>query len=295
MPDRPLRRAALAVLTFVLLLGAGVTAVVAFLQARPVPASLTCVAVLPDGDRHLLDAGQSDNAALIAAVAGQRGLPARAVTIALATALQESKLENIDHGDRDSVGLFQQRPSQGWGTVEQILDPVYATGAFYDALVAVEGYEDLEITVAAQAVQRSAFPEAYARHEARARAFASALSGHSPAALTCDLDPLPEPAPGLAEAVAARLTRDWGAAPVADGGAAGGGGTAGGVVVDAGAVLPGIPVETAAWSVGQWAVATASVTGVSAVVVGDLVWERGTEGWNPAGGSAQPAGLVRVG
>ena len=94
--------------------------------------------------------------------------------------------------------------------------------------------------------------------------------------------------------MAARLTRDWGAAPVADG-RAGDGGTAGDVVVDASAMLPGIPADTAAWSVGQWAVATASVTGVSAVVVGDLAWERGPEGWNPAGDSAQPAGLVRVG
>ena len=167
------------------------------------------------------------------------------------------------------------------------MHPVYSTNAFYDGLVRVPGYEDLEVTVAAQAVQRSAFPEAYARHETRARAFASALSGHSPGSLTCDLDPLLEPAATLAGEVAARLTRDWGTAPVTD--------DAPGAVVDASAVLPGIPAETAAWSVGQWAVATASTTGVSSVVVGDRVWERGAEGWSPAGDSTQPAGLVRLG
>ena len=101
---------------------------------------------------------QAENASLIAAIAIERGLPARAVSIALATAFQESKLVNIDYGDRDSLGLFQQRPSQGWGTAEEILDPVYSTNAFYDALVQVDGYEDMEITEAAQQVQRSAFP-----------------------------------------------------------------------------------------------------------------------------------------
>ena len=118
MPDRrsPARRAVLGLLTFVLVLGAGVLTVAAVLEFRPRPASQACTAVLPDG-AQVLTAGQADNAALLAAVAGGRDLPARAVTIAIATALQESKLENIDHGDRDSVGLFQQRPSQGWGTV----------------------------------------------------------------------------------------------------------------------------------------------------------------------------------
>jgi hypothetical protein len=110
------------------------------------------------------------------------------VSIALATAFQESKLVNIDYGDRDSVGLFQQRPSQGWGTAEQILDPVYATNAFYDALEKIEGYEDMAITEAAQQVQRSAYPSAYADHEEDARALASALTGYSPATFSCDLD-----------------------------------------------------------------------------------------------------------
>ena len=129
---------------------------------------------------------QAENAALITAIALQRGLPARAASIALATAYQESEILNIEHGDRDSVGLFQQRPSQGWGTVEQILDPVYSTNAFYDGLVEVEGYEGMEITAAAQAVQRSAYPDAYADHEADGRALASALTGNHEAAFWCD-------------------------------------------------------------------------------------------------------------
>lgn len=129
---------------------------------------------------------QAQNAALITGISIRRGLPARAASIALATAYQESKLVNVEHGDRDSVGLFQQRPSQGWGTVEQILDPVHATEAFYDALTKIEGYQTMEITEAAQAVQRSGFPDAYADHEADARALASALTGNSPRAFWCE-------------------------------------------------------------------------------------------------------------
>ncbi|GAB6986717.1 hypothetical protein [Nocardioides pyridinolyticus] len=141
-----------------------------------------------------LDVEQAENAALIAAVSVGRGLPARAATIALATAYQESKLYNLEHGDRDSAGLFQQRPSQGWGTFEQVTDPWYATNAFYDELAEVEGYESMEVTDAAQRVQRSGFPEAYADHEADARVLASALTGNSPHAFSCRIggEPAPE-------------------------------------------------------------------------------------------------------
>ncbi len=141
-----------------------------------------------DGHRVVLDVGQAENAATIAAIGMRRGLPARAVSIALATAYQESDLENVDYGDRDSLGLFQQRPSQGWGSIEQVQDPVHATNAFYDALERVAGYEGLPITEAAQAVQRSGFPDAYSDHEQDARALASALTGNSPEAFACSLD-----------------------------------------------------------------------------------------------------------
>ena len=151
------------------------------------PASDECE-VEVDGHRVELTVEQAENAALITAISVRRGMPARAASIALATAYQESDLTNLETGDRDSLGLFQQRPSQGWGTTEQILDPVYATNAFYDALANVDGYETLEITVAAQEVQRSGFPDAYADHEADARALASALTGNSPHAFSCDID-----------------------------------------------------------------------------------------------------------
>src|SRR5450759_1997522 len=87
---------------------------------------------------------QSANAATITVLALKRGLPARAATIANATAIVESKLRNIKFGDRDSLGLFQQRPSQGWGTKAQILDPVHATNKFYDALIKINGYESID-------------------------------------------------------------------------------------------------------------------------------------------------------
>ncbi|MFE3035385.1 heavy metal transporter [Streptomyces canus] len=129
---------------------------------------------------------QAVNAATITAVGTGRGLPERAVAIALATALQESGLRNISHGDRDSLGLFQQRPSQGWGTPKEILDPTYAAAEFYKHLVKVRGYQDLPLTVAAQRVQRSGYPEAYAKHEPDAELLAAALTGTAAATLTCD-------------------------------------------------------------------------------------------------------------
>lgn len=149
-----------------------------------------CTVSVGDTYAHV-DLEQGQWAALIAAIARRRELPPRATSIAVATAFQESKIHNIDYGDRDSVGLFQQRPSQGWGTTDQIMDPHYAIGRFYDALVEVDDFESMEITQAAQRVQRSAYPGAYAAHEEDARALASALSGFSPAAFTCQIQPGP--------------------------------------------------------------------------------------------------------
>ncbi len=131
------------------------------------------------GTRVDLSPEQARNASVIAAVGVRRGLPARAVSIALATAFQESKLRNLDHGDRDSLGIFQQRPSQGWGTKAQVRDPYYASNAFYDVLAKIDGFQTMRITEAAQQVQRSGYPEAYEPHAADARALASALTGYS--------------------------------------------------------------------------------------------------------------------
>lgn len=150
----------------------------------PLPGPQQCVA-RASGYSVTMSTDQATNASIIAAVAERRGLPARAVSIAIATAYQESKLENLTGGDRDSIGLFQQRPSQGWGTPQQIGDPYYATNAFYDALVKVNGYQQMAITQAAQAVQRSAFPDAYSAHEKDGRTIASDMSGYSPAEFSC--------------------------------------------------------------------------------------------------------------
>ena len=123
---------------------------------------------------------RAENATLIAAIGVRRGLPARAVSIALATAYQESKIRNLTSGDRDSLGLFQQRPSQGWGTPQQISNPYYSINAFYDVLAKIENYQSMRITDAAQKVQRSGFPEAYQDHAPDARTLASVLTGYSP-------------------------------------------------------------------------------------------------------------------
>ncbi|HEX5496516.1 MAG TPA: hypothetical protein VFX70_18290 [Mycobacteriales bacterium] len=118
---------------------------------------------------------QVQNATAIAEVAVQHGLDEHAVTVALATSLQESGLVNLNYGDRDSLGLFQQRPSAGWGTPQQIMDPHYAAGRFFQALARVPGWENLPVTVAAQIVQQSAFPDAYAKWQALADGLAQAV------------------------------------------------------------------------------------------------------------------------
>ncbi|MFJ1541352.1 peptidase M23 [Micromonospora chalcea] len=130
-----------------------------------------------------LDRTQMNNAKKIVQAGKEMGVPRRALVIAVATAMQESTLLNYASGvlpesqnyphqaigwDHDSVGLFQQRPSSGWGTVEQLMDPEYATKAFLSALEEIPGWQDLPLSVAAQAVQISAFPDAYAQHEWRA-------------------------------------------------------------------------------------------------------------------------------
>ncbi|SFN21594.1 NlpC/P60 family protein [Pseudonocardia ammonioxydans] len=108
---------------------------------------------------------QKQNASAIISVAKDMDLPPRAWLVALATAMQESTLRNIDYGDRDSLGLFQQRPSMGWGTPAEVTDPAYSSRIFYERLLEVPGWDSMPVTVAAQTVQRSAFPDAYAKWE----------------------------------------------------------------------------------------------------------------------------------
>ncbi|WP_036553871.1 hypothetical protein [Nocardioides insulae] len=229
-----------------------------------VPRSQTCTAVVGDLAARL-DLDQSGNAALIVALSVRRGLPARAGTIALATAMQESKLYNIDYGDRDSLGLFQQRPSQGWGTPAQVRDPVHATERFYDGLVTVGGYESMPITDAAQAVQRSAYPEAYAQHESAARALASALSGQSPRALTCELDP---PAEGHPAEVRRDLETAFGA-------------TIGTPVVRGRSVTAAVGTPDHGWAMAHYLIARAERLGISRVAYHGWAWSAADspEGW----------------
>jgi len=165
-----------------------------------------CDVRTPEGVRDL-DIEQARMSATIAAVAARRKLPEQAVVIAYATALQESKLSNPVYGDRDSVGLFQQRPSQGWGKRKQLLDPVYATNKFFSALVKVKNYRKLPVEKAAQAVQRSAGGYAYADHEEDAKILAAAFTGRVPEAVHCWYPPpkpkktaTPSPRPRTAEA-----------------------------------------------------------------------------------------------
>ncbi len=132
-----------------------------------------------------LNRTQRRNARTIVEVAQERGLPPRAAVIALATAQQESELLNINYGDRDSLGLFQQRPSQGWGRPSQVRNPTYAANKFYAVLVDVDGWRRLPLTVAAQRVQRSAFPNAYARWELLAASVVDDLLDVSDDALNC--------------------------------------------------------------------------------------------------------------
>ena len=125
--------------------------------------------------------------AVEAAVGLRRSMPVQAVVVALAAALQESKLENRDDGDRDSIGLFQQRPSQGWGTPGKLKDPRYAADHFYTALKKVKGYQKMRVTDAAQRVQRSAYPNAYQKWADEAQILARALTGQAASAVTCTL------------------------------------------------------------------------------------------------------------
>ncbi|MGA8790231.1 MAG: hypothetical protein WB535_14900 [Paenarthrobacter sp.] len=272
---RRFRRAIVAVLALALVAGA-IYAIVAVLQRSETLVTERCVAVV-GSESHELATDQAANASLITAISVQRGLPPRAASIALATAMQESRMRNINYGDDagpDSRGLFQQRPSQGWGTEAQVMDPVYAANAFFDGLVKVPGYESMEITQAAQAVQRSAFPRAYAQHEGMARAFASALTGHSEAALNCELR-MPEAA-GDPAAVVDELSTAFGTQA---------------------ATVQGRSVQlditgTQAWAVAHWAVANAKTLSITQVDVGGRAWNRERrDGWQS---STAPAETVTI-
>jgi len=237
----------------------------------PIPDPPGCTATV-GGRTVTLSTEQSENAALIAAIGVRRGLPARAVSIALATAYQESKIANLTVGDRDSLGIFQQRPSQGWGTKEQILNPYYSINAFYDALEQIDDYESMRITEAAQAVQRSGFPEAYEEHAPDARVLASALTGYSAGGqFSCVVRDSEEA--GTVRTIARELDAVFGVDAVGSGDH-----------VDV-AVPAGEDGNRLAWSIAAYAVAQADRLHITQVTVDGKRWETGRaseKGWQPA-------------
>jgi hypothetical protein len=270
-----------------------------------------------DGASYEFTPEQAVNAATISAIGTSRDMPERAVAIALATALQESGLRNIQHGDRDSLGLFQQRPSQGWGTRKQIMDPTYAAGVFYEHLAKVPGYSRLPLTVAAQRVQHSGFPQAYAKHEPDATLLAAALTGRAAATLTCQGRPAATPAGGPAP-VRAALARDFGRDVLQEAGATVGAEGSSASPAPAAPASPkaadrtvtvpvreestaGTGVVRRGWELAHWAVANSSALHIERVSYAGREWTAGTSeaSWRTAdekggSGGGKTAAEVRI-
>lgn len=244
---------------------------------------------IPPADRCAATAGdysgivtpeQAGNAAIIVGESIRRGLPARAATVALVTAWQESGLRNLDHGDLDSVGLFQQRPSQGWGTIDQIIDPWYASGKFYDALVKLPHWQSDPINDVAQAVQKSGYPDAYAQHESSGRAFASTMTGQTIAGLACIANTGPG---GGGDELTALLQKVWGDK----------------LKIEQTDLTMSItaPDAATAWSVAQLSMMQLEAYGMTSVQVGDELWQHSATGlstWAQIG-TATPSGIASPG
>jgi hypothetical protein len=217
-----------------------------------------------------LELAQAANAATIAAVGKRDGIEDHGVTVALAAALQESKLHNLPNGDLDSVGLFQQRPSQGWGPASSLIIPSYAASAFYRALVQVPGWASLPVTDAAQRVQHSAAPEAYAAWEPEARDLAQVLTGEVPSGLTCHFS-TPTTTSGantLTNAVATEL----------------------------GSPALGTALTPArGWTVASWLVANAYAYRITAVTFAGLRWTPSSGKWVTTAPVQQQVQLTRAG
>ncbi|MDQ0375955.1 C40 family peptidase [Cellulomonas humilata] len=273
----------LRVVAFLLSLALALAAIVGGLIAVAGNDATSCMATAT-GPVDELDVEQSASARVIVAVGQQLGIPTRGLLVALMTARQESGLRNLDYGDRDSLGLFQQRPSMGWGTPEQVRDPAYAAAAFYGGpasptpnrgLMDVPAWETMQLNDAAQAVQRSGFPDAYARWEVPARQWLSAIASDSAAGGGC-----PEVSPSSAVAITAAMR--WLGAPYAwgggslDGPSLGFGSGAGTVGFDcsgltryawaqAGVLLPRVSRD-------QWNAPGVRVTAMAQIQAGDLLF-----------------------
>ncbi|MEW2624814.1 heavy metal transporter [Streptomyces sp. NPDC048106] len=321
-PTRPKRRGRLLRFAAALLVLCGVAAylVVQYVTGGGGSHGCKVVSAAGDGTSYEFTPEQAANAATIAAVGTGRNMPERAVTIALATAIQESGLRNIEHGDRDSLGLFQQRPSQGWGTERQIMDPAYAAGIFYAHLAKVPDYSDLPLTVAAQRVQRSGYPEAYAKHEPDAELLSAALTGQAAATLTCDGRFDTAATATGPDAVRAALVRDFGRDALQETGAEVGGSPvpspspAPSVTATASGRTVTVPVplgtrtdasgrgeRARGWQLAHWAVANSSALHIQQVAYAGRVWTAGSDGgaWRPvrsqgAAGAEKSVGVVRI-
>ncbi|HCT80871.1 MAG TPA: hypothetical protein DGG94_14880 [Micromonosporaceae bacterium] len=236
-----------------------------------IPESLTSCAAQGD-DKVRLDPEQMANASTVAAVGIRRSVPDRAIVVALAAALQESKLRNLEdlgrRNDHDSIGLFQQRPSQGWGTPEQILDPRYATERFYTALLKVKGWQQMRVTDAAQEVQRSAYPEAYEKWADEASVLTLALTGQAVGAITCSDETTPAKiGPDAAKDTAEKLRQDFGTkAPK--------------VVTDQHMLRVPAKDSQTGWQLAHWLVAQAKHTGVTKVSFADQEWSAKSGQWS---------------
>jgi hypothetical protein len=259
---------------------------------HPVVSSCQVVGV-STGTVYKMAPDQLLNASIIADVAMQRALPERAVVIALATALQESKMRNIDYGDADSLGLFQQRPSQGWGSPAQVMTPTYAAGKFYDELLKVPNWQSIPLTQAADAVQRSAFPDAYRDWEPRATALAAALTGTTNGQLSCRLahPGTTSPLSTATDALTGDLRIDLAVTSPALGGVDAKVST----VTVSGLGVTGAGGDSAARhrdaTVAAWALAHAEPHGITSVTIGDREWRADRDGWHDAKNPA-PVGSV---
>ncbi|MHB1711188.1 MAG: hypothetical protein ACYCV7_07275 [Acidimicrobiales bacterium] len=235
--------------------------VVVFLGLRGPPPVVTPTCTFGNSSTdgpYVITPIQAQNAALIAAVGLRLGLPDHAATVALATSMQESRLQNLPYGDRDSLGLFQQRPSQGWGSSAQVMNPIYAATAFFDHLAQIPGWESMPVTEAAQLVQRSADPTAYARWGLEAQALAEATTGEIHAGLTCHFGGFGGAAPSpkaLSGAASAELGPNPFAAPAS---------------------------AKQGWQVAVWAVAHAYSYHLTSVSYGGRKWTGLSGAWVPA-------------
>jgi len=231
----------------------------------------------------LLDTQQGSIAATIAGVAHQESMPQAAVTIAYATAMQESKLHDLTYGDMDSVGVFQQRPSQGWGPTRKLENPIYATTKFFGALKDIRGYQKMPVYQAAQAVQRSADGSAYIQYERMAAEMTSAFTGQHGHAVYCWSAAAGPRHPDMA-AITEGLASTFGQS-TADQARSGPRHTM--------QVRIGRP--KLGWEVASWLVTHASRYGVREVRFGGYQWRAaaGTKGWVRDAG-APPAGTIQL-